>query len=258
MIKIDHRETQIKSHFSNVSDKTYKISFQLLELGDILLSDSDGTDKIFIERKTVSDLASSIKSGRYKEQKYRALDTFSPDNIIFLIEGRLNSEEPYINGIPSKTLQSACLNMIMRDKLRLIQTSDIQHTLDVLDMIFLKWINEGTKWWNLSKKVGITYIHTNYLQTLVPRKKNNLTPELCYLLQLSQIPGISTKFAKLIASKYKNMGELIKLINKSNGINKLASISYTTEEKKIKRKIGNKLALRIYYFLTGHQHSSTT
>ena len=258
MIKIDHRETHLKSYFSDPSKSdSYRISFQLLQLGDILLADSRGNDKILIERKTLSDLAASIKSGRYREQKYRALDTFSPENIIFLIEGTIDPNKDKVNGIPVKTLHSACLNIIMRDKLRMIQTTDSSQTIQILDLMFQKWIQEGAKWTGPNKKRGKAISKEQYLQTLVPSKKKNLTPDICYRLQLSQIPGISTKLAKVIATEYKCMGELIQAVTAPMGMDQLSSLScnYTKKDdpdkKKVSRKLGKKVAMRIYYFLTG-------
>ena len=61
-----------------------------LVLGDITIENEDGKELVIIERKTVADLAASIKDGRYREQSAR-LTSYSLDNhrIVYLIEGSL-------------------------------------------------------------------------------------------------------------------------------------------------------------------------
>ena len=81
-ILIDNRETKLKQHFLNLP----YIKIQNLELGDIIIKYEDEV----IERKRLDDLASSIKSGRYKQQKIRLLSTYPKHKILYLIEGNLN------------------------------------------------------------------------------------------------------------------------------------------------------------------------
>jgi ERCC4-type nuclease len=69
MIKIDHREhelikhvTYLKTNFSQYNE--LQISVENLPLGDIILSNGS-KEEVIIERKTINDLLSSIKDGRY-------------------------------------------------------------------------------------------------------------------------------------------------------------------------------------------------
>ena len=50
----------------------------------------------------------------------------------------------------------------------------------------------------------------HYSEVVKLKKKDNLTPEVCFITQLSQIPRISNNSAKQIASQYKNMINLCK------------------------------------------------
>ena len=75
IVKIDTRESallqqiQMQTSFIPIF-KTIQIVSETLPIGDIIIN--DGTDdKIIIERKSVNDLLSSIKDGRYEEQSYR-------------------------------------------------------------------------------------------------------------------------------------------------------------------------------------------
>ena len=63
-IIIDSRETKLKNHFY----KLPYIEIKNLELGDIIIK-YNSEIIVIIERKRLDDLASSIKSGRYKQQK---------------------------------------------------------------------------------------------------------------------------------------------------------------------------------------------
>ena len=59
-------------------------------------------NNVIIERKTLTDLASSIKDGRYREQSFRLQKAMEEGNkIIYMIEGILDL---YVGSIPKETL----------------------------------------------------------------------------------------------------------------------------------------------------------
>ena len=68
--------------------KSIELSSKNLELGDIIIQDDSGLEKLIIERKSFNDLVASIKDGRYSEQSYR-LNGYEHHNhnIMYLIEG---------------------------------------------------------------------------------------------------------------------------------------------------------------------------
>jgi len=96
IIKIDNRETRLLHQIQNLvaNIPIYKqiiINCQALPIGDIIICDN-AEEKIVIERKTVNDLLSSIKDGRYEEQSYRLNGlTIHNHNIIYLIEGTIGN-----------------------------------------------------------------------------------------------------------------------------------------------------------------------
>ena len=70
IIKIDTREQELLTKCQNTIEgspkfKDIKLVSQTLPLGDIIINDGIN-DCIIIERKTLSDLAASIKDGRYE------------------------------------------------------------------------------------------------------------------------------------------------------------------------------------------------
>ena len=80
---IDTRETKLLHYMKNL--KFVKVS--QLDVGDIHYR-INGKTVFIIERKTLEDLANSIKDGRFREQKIRLQKCLSQDiNIIYLIEG---------------------------------------------------------------------------------------------------------------------------------------------------------------------------
>jgi ERCC4-type nuclease len=118
LIKVDTRETALLQQINYLvetvtSFKFLTIKTETLPLGDIIIND-DKEDKLIIERKSINDLMSSIKDGRYEEQSYRlnGLEHHN-HNIIYLIEGdvnRVNKFKPISQG-EKQTVYSAMFSL---------------------------------------------------------------------------------------------------------------------------------------------------
>ena len=90
---IDNREFQIKNHFLKKTFDNVHVGFQNLPLGDILIHSEKEDLQLFIERKTWKDLHSSIKDGRYREQRSRLLQMQSEHHkILYILEGTFSEE----------------------------------------------------------------------------------------------------------------------------------------------------------------------
>ena len=188
-IIIDTRETKLKDYFQTKDNVTIKA----LDIGDIIFKYNDDI-VLVIERKTLSDLASSIKDGRYKEQKIRLISNVPRNKIVYIIEGCLSKHpNTIIGGLPVYTLFSSLINTMMRDQIMIYKTKNIKETI--------RFIKNFTK---KLEKQGISFLNKQCLETqfekscIKKKKKNNMTPEICFLSQLSQIPGISYNIAKII------------------------------------------------------------
>ena len=84
LIKIDTRE---KDLYNLCKLEAENVLFETLAVGDIIIYDDENNEKIIIERKTLYDLAASIKDGRYAEQSFILNNyTMHNHNIIYLIE----------------------------------------------------------------------------------------------------------------------------------------------------------------------------
>jgi ERCC4-type nuclease len=118
IVKIDIRETdllqQITQHITNIPIfKSIVVKSEVLPIGDIIICD-EKEEKLIIERKSVSDLLSSIKDGRYEEQSYRLNGlNHHNHNIIYLVEGDVNRANRFKsdNRIEKLTLYSAMFSL---------------------------------------------------------------------------------------------------------------------------------------------------
>ena len=81
-IQVDYREKLL------ISLITVPIEVVNLEMGDIQII-KDDKPLIIIERKSVSDLNSSIRDGRYHEQKHRLINNVDRQRIVYIIEGQI-------------------------------------------------------------------------------------------------------------------------------------------------------------------------
>ena len=244
---IDNREKEIKKYFNNKNN----VEFQNLDLGDICFYYNNELI-LLIERKTLNDLASSIKSKRYNEQKLRLMNNIENDKILYLIEGDLNNQGDKIDGISKKAFYSSYISLLIRDNLKIYQTKNIDETIEWIEKIYMKLLENPEKLLkkkinndNNDKNQSINNINNQYSEFIKLKKKDNITPEICFISQLSQIPGISNTIAKHIVSHYKTMGQLCKeLLENPQSINEFKYLTETNKERKMGKK-GEK----IYEFL---------
>jgi crossover junction endonuclease MUS81 len=275
---IDHREKDLKKIFPSAEYKN-------LDLGDIHIKfkDSD-TTFLLIERKTMKDLIASINDGRYREQKKRLLESGIPrDRIVYLLEGK-------IDDIPghTKTLFGMIINTLFRDHIHVIKFDNIEETSFFIKRIMKKLeendphlmpknlhnnTDTSQKTENTEKNGDenanenhVTDENTNhnndsndqdtkttleYLSTIKLKKKDNMTPQNCSILQLAQIPGLSVQNAKIIIDKYGSMANLVNTyyqVDKDKRINMLSELEIPISNGK-KRKLGKVLSERVCNYL---------
>jgi len=242
---IDSREIKIKNLLSERNNIEIEVIEQC-DLGDfIFYRDSSKTEVLLIiERKTISDLYSSINDGRHREQKIRLMSNYRPKQIIYLIENDIDlTDNRY------KIIKGAILNSILRDNLKVIKSKNLIETCYILETIQKK-IQKNPNWFidcNNSINDNI-----DYCSTIKIKKKENLTPLICQILQLSQIPGLSKSVAKIIIEKYECLSNLILSYTKCETIEEkdqlLKDIIIKTTTGK-ERKLGKVLSSRIYNYL---------
>jgi ERCC4-type nuclease len=134
IIKVDIREQEmfklIKYYLEiSPSYKNITIVSENLPLGDVIICDENKVERLIIERKSIRDLSSSIKDGRYEEQSYRLNGSpFSNHNIIYLIEGDLNSKFLFKDRIDKISLYSAMFSLNHYKGFSVLRTFTIDET----------------------------------------------------------------------------------------------------------------------------------
>jgi ERCC4-type nuclease len=238
---IDHREKDLKEYFKSYDN----IFFQNLEVGDIQF-EYEGKLVLLIERKSIPDFISSFKTKRYSEQKIRLKNNVENNKILYLIEGNLGKYPEKIDGLSKKTIISSFISLLIKDNLKIYQCNNLDETKEFIHRIYKRLKEQPDK---LITKMDDN-INTNgnniYSQYIKLKKKDNLTPENCYISQLSQIPGISNNIAKNIVSEYNSIGLLCKKYEINPQL--LEHFEYDISNNK-KRKIGKKTNNTIYNFL---------
>jgi crossover junction endonuclease MUS81 len=223
---IDTRERKIIELLKN--EKKMKYEIKQLDIGDFIFEDpTNEKNNIIIERKSIQDLLSSIVDGRYKEQKMRLLA--SNCNIMYIIEGN----------IEHKTVYSTMVSMSL-EGINVIHTDGLENTVHVICKMYEKLLKNGFN--NANNKKN------DYSTVVKVCKKKNITPSICAIVQLSQIPGISNKTATLIIDMYETMSNLVLQFEKQSP-SMLSEIKINE-----KRRLGNKKSCDIYNFLFGDKN----
>ena len=232
LIKIDTREQELFTKCQQIIEfvpkfKDIKIISQTLPLGDIIINDGIN-DCVIIERKTLSDLAASIKDGRYEEQSYRLNGLpHHNHNIIYLIEGDVNRFNAFKERIDKQTLYSAMFSINYFKGFSVMRSTNLDETAMIAcNMVyklvgglnsgktaFYKTVDNENKDNNETKeeeKKEAT--EKDYCSVIKKVKKENITQDNIGEIMLCQIPGVSSASALAILSQFKTLPNLIKNI----------------------------------------------
>ena len=245
LIKLDCREIKLKDlcqlHLAEPDNKI-KMEIVSLPLGDIIICDDNGNEKVIIERKSLADLAASIRDGRYIEQGYRLNQCNMHNHLIYyLIEGDLRYYKPY-KGLPDKkALLSAMVSISYFKGFSLYRTNNLEETAEWIVHFANKLLKEGSGALpfycaDILSETPASSSSSNtisYSQVLGKRvKRDNITPENIGEIMLSQIPSVSSASAIAIMQKFSNLSTLITAlqlddkslnditIENKNGVNK--------------------------------------
>jgi ERCC4-type nuclease len=176
---------------------------------------------ILFERKTIYDLAASIKDGRYKEQSFRLTNTAAlhNHNIVYIIEGDLAKYDVKRGGMSMSAIQSAMVSLMYYKGFSVYRTMNLDETAIFIQNFADKLDTEDGKrtpyYGNTCTGTGAgagTINHgenvekeEEYCDVAVKKEKRDyITRENIGVIMLSQIPGVSTKIATAIMKKYNN------------------------------------------------------
>lgn len=276
-IQIDYRESDLLKNIQHLIEsveqfKNLVVETKNLSLGDISLiekreNDTESVTHLLIERKTISDLVSSIKDGRYNEQSYRLNELeIHNHNILYLIEGDINKRNFFKeNKEEKRMIFSSLFSLNYYKGFSVIRTLSIEETAlficNTTDKM-IKSIGLGLKpFYKVEKETLVNSYEKEdsnefnenekekdkeYVNAMKKTKKEHITRENIGEIFLSQIPSISSVTACAIMKKGKNISNLIQSIEKDKDF--LKNISYLDHKGK-PRKISSKSIQNIYSFL---------
>lgn len=205
-IKIDIREHAIIDIIKE-RNSSIKIEYVSLDIGDIHICDDEDNIILLIERKTISDLASSITDGRYKEQSYRLHHHSTHNhNIMYIIEGRIMDYNDRFSRVSRKALYSAMMVLQYFKGFSVFRTSSKEETVDYVLQITDKIHREKKKGFYSG---GSESSESDSKYPVVHmQKKNNIGKENIDCFMLCQIPGIQQSTANAILEKYSSIRSL--------------------------------------------------
>ena len=279
IIKIDTREQELfikcqKVIEENLKFKDIKLISETLPLGDIIINDGTN-DCVIIERKTLTDLAASIKDGRYDEQSYRLNGIpHHNHNIIYLIEGDMHNFNTFKARIDKQTLYSAMFSIQYFKGFSVMRSNNIFETAVISCNMVYKLVNDlkkgkigfysNTIQPRLTKEIEPLLDEQNnminnennneekivsekdYCSVIKKVKKENVTADNIGEIMLCQIPGISSASALSILSQFKTLPNLIKSIQEDEDC--LSNIC-TTDPNGKSRKISKTAIANIIKYL---------
>ena len=194
----------------------HEIKSERLPLGDVILHDSrqgQQKDIVIFERKTLADLAASIRDGRYKEQSFRLIETatatgFHTHNIVYIIEGDLARYDERHTQITKTALQSAMVSLMYYKGFSVVRTMNVGETADFILHFADKVAKESAVGARPAYDGDTTTTTTTaaaqaYSEVSAKKEKRDyITRENIGEIMLAQVPGVSAKMAAAILAKY--------------------------------------------------------
>ena len=258
LIRVDMREDALCNLFHANANATHTLRSESLPVGDVIISSPDGeTDYIVFERKSLPDLAASIRDGRYKEQSVRlqALPRVHNHNVVYIVEGDFSRYNERFSKIGKGALQSAMCSLNYYKGFSVVRTMSLSETHELIQSYANKLAaspapyghyhtvtndnGNGTK----DKDADADYCSALRVKQV---KCENITPQNIGEIMLCSIPGVSNKTASAVMKKYTTLRALIEALKEAGSGECLADIRLETQ-----RKLSKQCIQTIYNFLMG-------
>lgn len=222
-IILDERESALYDKIDSIvnfegNSTSIQLFRRVLPLGDILIQTDEEKDVALIERKSLGDLLSSIKDGRYEEQSYRLVHSsgFPPHNIVYVIEGMYSQLRTLLE---KKTILSAITSLNYFKGFSVFRTCSLSETAETIVWMAEKIERDFQKGKLPSyltqpqppqtETTASPITAANYCSVVKKVKKDNVTPENIGEIILCQIPGVSSVTAVAVMREYKTFSNLI-------------------------------------------------
>ncbi|EDW82765.1 uncharacterized protein Dwil_GK24972 [Drosophila willistoni] len=259
---VDIKETSGKNKKVLDQTRSYLESLQVqhevrrLTVGDFLwlAQDSQGNELVLpyiVERKRMDDLASSIRDGRFHEQKHRLKQCGIP-NLIYLIEDYGQNEHL---GLPMDSLKQAWTNAKIQNNIQIIRTENHYRSMLYLSNLtkHLTQLFASKELYSVMEKscdqfnpindvrVGLLKFRSLYEDS---SRSASLTVREVFLQQLLQLHSLSLERALAIVEMYPTPRLLIDAFEETQDPNLLASLPCGP----LARPLGAKLSTLLYEF----------
>lgn len=239
LLKVDNRERVIIPALTTACEQINGVSIKTenMPLGDAGIYTDEGNELILFERKSLTDLATSIKDGRYAEQSMRLASLETPNhNVIYIIEGSFEMYNMKRTNIHPKTLLSAIVSLNYYKGFTVIRSWNPVETIDIIMSYVAKLFKTTDRkpyYANTNKNRNKYTFNTNnendnngndnngnntddendnnmkYVSSLKRAKKDNITIDNILAIMLCQIPNVSVASADAITIQYPTMEQLI-------------------------------------------------
>lgn len=242
LITVDNRESDLYNSCKMILESYEDINIvkRQLPLGDATIFDASDNELIIIERKTLYDLASSIKDGRYAEQSYRLNECeIHNHQIYYLIEGDMNSYNATKGRMERKSLISAFTTISYYKGFSIHKTNSIIESAEWLICFADKLRRQkGVGFYDDNKDASKS---SSYACVSSREKKANINIDNIDIIMLSQIPGVSVAVASAILKMHLSLENIIFSLRENlNALDNIFTETKTGKPRKIpKNSIAN-------------------
>ncbi len=258
VIKIDTNggEDALAEFISTKSTDGTKVTRERLDVGDVRVEALSSGEVLVIERKTWADLQSSLRDGRYKEQKARQMRSISDADgklrVVYAVEGaRVYDWKPGSagnarGGVTPKHVDAAIAMTSVRDGIPVLRSSNTEHTADMI-LYLAKKLSTGDLSGAGHAVMASASGYAGFVKS--SKKRANMDNGTTWQTMLSTITGVSAKKAKCVVDAYGTPMELFSAMNSeadTDGREKLLA-----DIKCGDKRLGKALSKRIYNTLSG-------
>ncbi|XP_063535070.1 crossover junction endonuclease MUS81 isoform X2 [Cydia strobilella] len=200
-----------------------------------------------VERKRMDDLGSSIKDGRFHEQKFR-LRKSGLKNVIYLVENYGSNKHV---GLPIQSLMQALQNTRVQDNFKVHETDSLKNSARFLAMmtkrLTIEYKDKHLKGYNREPQ-GDELMTFSFLNQ-ASKKTKPLTVTETFIKLLLQLKGASVEKALAITEVYKTPHSLIEAYencSQKEGEFLLANLKYGD----LNRNVGPTVSKSVYHLFS--------
>lgn len=218
MIFLDYREDALIRLFNdggsilrpNVSQR-HAVEVRNLLIGDVWVATAEGVLRVIIERKTLNDLWSSIRDGRFHEQHDRAREYMErpasdgPIRYILLIE---------MDKTPCDMPREALMTLLTRSDERIgegvMMIRRCDGICETAEMI--RRLDEPAASAKKAERCQAEAVWSSISRTM-KRRQDAITPSTVLGMLIALTPKVSFRTAQQIAGGFRDVSEFIRMMN---------------------------------------------